>query len=671
VISTLGRFSLILAFGIALYGAVASALGARRSRPALVASGRAAAFAVFGLASFAVLLMEAALVGRDFSLRYVARNGSLGTPLFYTIIALWGALEGSILLWIWILALMTLLAVVIEGRRTRELLPYATATLLSISAFFLFLAAFPANPFEPLVPPPADGRGPNPLLQNHPLMAVHPPALYAGYVGWAIPYAFAMAAMITGRLGGEWVRTVRRWSLVAWGFLTVGIILGGWWSYEVLGWGGYWAWDPVENASLLPWLTGTAFLHSVMLQERRRMLKVWNLALVITTFALTIFGTFLTRSGILSSVHAFSESTIGPLFLAFIGLILFVSFGLLVHRSDALKAEGDLDSLVSRESAFLMNNLLLLGFAFAVFLGTLFPLLSEAVRGVKVSVGEPFFNTVNVPIGLVLIFLMGVGPLIAWRRASFESLRRNFTIPLLLAFLATGLASFLGVRGLYPLLAFGLGGFAAATVLQEFVRGARTRRKTTGEGYLLALSRLTSRSRRRYGGLLVHLGVVLVVLGITASTVFKLEQEVTLARGESLHLGRYQVRFEDLTAWQEPQRFVVQGTFTVFNANRRVAELRPAKRFYPSEQQPIGTVDVRSTPREDLYLILSSFTRDGASATLKMMIRPLVMWIWIGGAVMAFGALVAIWPDRRGVAREAVKEAMTAADHRLPRHAHR
>ena len=656
MISTLGRFSLTLALGIALYGAIVSFLGAQRRRPALVESGRGAVFAVFGLVSFAVLLMVAALVGRDFSVRYVARNASLGTPLFYTIIALWGALEGSILLWIWILALMSLLAVVIEGRRNRDAIPYATGVLLSISAFFLFLAAFPANPFTPIFPPPADGRGPNPLLQNHPLMAVHPPCLYTGYVGWSVPYAFAMAALIKGRLGEEWIKTVRRWSIVAWGFLTVGIILGGWWSYAVLGWGGYWAWDPVENASLLPWLTGTAFLHSVMIQERRKMLKAWNLALIITTFALTIFGTFLTRSGILSSVHAFSESTIGPLFLVFIGLILFVSFGLLVKRSDGLKAEGDLDSLVSRETAFLMNNLLLLGFAFAVFLGTLFPLLSEAVRGVKVSVGEPFFNKVNVPIGLVLIFLMGVGPLIAWRRASLESLRRNFSLPLLLAFLATGISSMLGVRGLYPLLAFVLAVFAAATVIQEFYRGARARRQITGEGYLAALSNLTRRSQRRYGGLIVHLGVVLVVIGITASTVFKLEKEVTLRQGESLHLGRYQVRFDELAAWNEPQRFVVQGTFSVFNSNRRVAEMRPSKRFYPSEQQPIGSVDVRSTPREDLYLILSSFTRDGASATLKVLIRPLVMWIWIGGAVMALGAVVAIWPDRRVLAAEPVKE---------------
>jgi cytochrome c-type biogenesis protein CcmF len=656
MISTLGRFSLALALGIALYGAIVSVLGAQRRRPALVESGRGAVFAVFGLATFAVLLMEAALVGRDFSIQYVARNGSLGTPLLYTVIALWGALEGSILLWIWILALMSLLAVLLEGKRHREMIPYATAVLLCISAFFLFLAAFPANPFKSIFPPPADGRGPNPLLQNHPLMAIHPPCLYAGYVGWSVPYAFAMAALITGRLGDEWIRTVRRWSIVAWGFLTMGIILGGWWSYAVLGWGGYWAWDPVENASLLPWLTGTAFLHTVMIQERRKMLKVWNLALIITTFSLTIFGTFLTRSGILSSVHAFSESTIGPLFLAFIGLILLSSFWLLVKRSDGLKAEGDLDSLISRESAFLMNNLLLLGFAFAVFLGTLFPLLSEAVRGVKVSVGEPFFNKVNVPIGLVLIFLMGIGPLIAWRRASLESLRRTFSVPLLLAFLGSGVASFVGVRGLYPLLAFALAVFAAATVLQEFARGTLTRRRITGEGYLTALSNLTRRSRRRYGGLIVHLGVVLVVIGITASTIFKLEKEVTLQRGESVHLGRYQVRFDELTAWQEPHRFVVEGTFSVFNAAGKVAEMRPSKRFYPADQQPIGSVHVRSTPREDLYLILSSFTRDGASATLKVLIRPLVMWIWLGGGVMALGALVAIWPDRRVLAAEPLKE---------------
>jgi cytochrome c-type biogenesis protein CcmF len=387
-----------------------------------------------------------------------------------------------------------------------------------------------------------------------------------------------------------------------------------------------------------------------MIQERRKMLKFWNVALVIITFALTIFGTFLTRSGILSSVHAFSDSAVGPLFLIFIGLTLFVSFSLLVYRSDKLQAESELDSLVSRESAFLVNNLLLLGFAFAVLLGTLFPLLSEAVRGVKVSVGEPFFNTVNVPIGLGLLFLMAIGPLIAWRHASLESLRRTFAGPLYLAVVGTGMCWFFGVRGLYPLLAFALSLFTAVTVFQEFIRGVRARRRNTGEGYLTALSRLTSRGRRRYGGLIVHLGVAFLVIGITASSVFKLEQEVTLKPGESLQLGRYQVRFDELSAWQEPHRFVVQGNFTIFNANQKVAEMRPAKRFYPAEQQPIGTVDVRSTMREDLYLVLSSFAKDGTSATVKALVRPLVMWIWVGGWVMILGSLIAIWPDRRRVA---------------------
>ncbi|WP_337287014.1 heme lyase CcmF/NrfE family subunit [Candidatus Methylomirabilis sp.] len=653
MIATLGQFSLWLALAIAVYGAFVSFLGARRCQPALIESGQGAVISIFGLSTFAVLLMEAGLVGHDFSLEYVARNGSLDTPLFYTIIALWGALEGSILLWVWLLALMSLLVVMIERKRQHELIPYVTVVLLCIAAFFLLLVAFPASPFTTIFPAPPDGRGPNPLLQNHPLMAVHPPGLYAGYVGWSIPYAFGMAALITGRLGEAWIRTVRRWSIASWAFLTIGIIVGGRWSYEVLGWGGYWAWDPVENASLLPWLTGTAFLHSVIIQERRKMLKVWNVALIILTFALTIFGTFLTRSGILSSVHAFSNSAVGPLFLVFIGVILFISFSLMVYRGDRLQAEGDLDSLVSRESAFLVNNLLLLGFAFAVLLGTLFPLLSEAVRGVKVSVGEPFFNTVNVPIGLGLIFLMAIGPLIAWRHASIESLRRTFAGPLCLAVVGTGICWFLGVRGVYPLLAFALSLLTAITVFQEFAGGARTRRRNTGEGYLTALSKLTSRSRRRYGGLIVHLGVALLVIGITASSVFKLEQEVTLKQGESLQLGRYQVRFDELSAWQEPHRFVVQGNFTIFNSNHKVADMRPAKRFYPAEQQPIGTVDVRSTLREDLYLVLSSFAKDGTSATVKALVRPLMMWIWIGGWVMVLGSLIAIWPDRRRAAAAA------------------
>ena len=659
MIATLGRFSLWLALAIAVYGAFVSIMGARRRQPAMIDSGQGAVVSVFGLSTFAILLMEAGLVGHDFSLQYVARNASLDTPLFYTIIALWGALEGSILLWVWLLALMTLLTVIFERKRQRELIPYVTAVLLCILTFFLILVAFPANPFTTIFPAPLDGRGPNPLLQNHPLMAVHPPGLYAGYVGWSIPYAFGIAALITGRLGEAWIRAVRRWSLASWAFLTVGIIVGGRWSYDVLGWGGYWAWDPVENASLLPWLTGTAFLHSIMIQERLKMLKFWNVALIIITFALTIFGTFLTRSGILSSVHAFSDSTVGPLFLVFIGLILFFSFGLMVYRSDKLQAEGDIDSLVSRESAFLTNNLLLLGFAFAVLLGTLFPLLSEAVRGVKVSVGEPFFNAVNVPIGLGLIFLMAIGPLIAWRHASFDSLRRTFTIPLCLTIPGAGICWFLGVRGLYPLLAFAFSLFAAITVIQEFASGAITRRRKTGEGYLIALSKLTSRGRRRYGGLIVHLGVALVVVGITASSVFKLEQEVTLKKGESLQLGRYQVRFDELSAWQEPHRFVVQGSFTVFNSNQKIAEMRPAKRFYPAEQQPIGTVDVRSTAREDLYLVLSSFAQDGTTATVKALVRPLVMWIWLGGWVMVLGSLIAIWPDRRrALAANQVEEQM-------------
>lgn len=657
MIATLGRFSVWLALVLAVYGVCVSVLGIRRQRPALIKSAEGAVVSIFGLSTFAVLLMEAGLVGHDFSLEYVARNASLDTPLFYTIIALWGALEGSILLWIWLLALMSALVVMIERKRQHELMPYVTTVLLCISAFFLFLAAFPASPFTTISPIPPDGRGPNPLLQNHPLMAIHPPGLYAGYVGWSIPYAFGMAALMTGRLGETWIRTVRRWSLAAWAFLTVGIIVGGRWSYEVLGWGGYWAWDPVENASLLPWLTGTAFLHTIMIQERRKMLKFWNVALVIITFALTIFGTFLTRSGILSSVHAFSDSAVGPLFLFFIGLILLTSFSLLVYRSDKLQAESELDSLVSRESAFLVNNLLLLGFAFSVLLGTLFPLLSEAVRGVKVSVGEPFFNTVNVPIGLGLIFLMAIGPLIAWQHASLESLRRTFAGPVYLSIVGTGICWFFGVRGLYPLLAFALSLFTVVTVCQEFVRGIRARRRNTGENYLIALSRLTNRGRRRYGGLIIHLGVAFLVVGITASSVFKLEQEVTLKPGESLQLGRYQVRFDDLSAWQEPHRFVVQGNFTIFDANRKVAEMRPAKRFYPAEQQPIGTVDVRSTVREDLYLVLSSFAKDGTSATVKALVRPLVMWIWVGGWVMVLGSLIAIWPDRRRVvATEAAGE---------------
>src|SRR5512132_3276513 len=440
----------LVALGLAVYGGVAAGVGARTGRLALVESAQHAALGVFVLVTSCFALLTYAFLTFDFSVRYVATNTNLGTPFYYRITAVWGALEGSIILWGFMLALYTLIVIVTQRERAREFYPWVLATMLGVLAFFLLVMTIPAPPFERLTPVPADGRGLNPLLEDSG-MITHPLALYLGFTGFTVPFAFAVAALITGRVGDFWITTTRRWTIVAWYFLSLGLLIGGWWSYHVLGWGGYWAWDPVENAAFMPWLTGTAFLHSVMIQERRRMLKLWNLSLIILTFGLTLFGTFLTRSGIIGSVHSFTQGSIGVFFLAFLALALLGAFSLLAWRTDHLRAQGELDSVLSRESAFLLNNLFLVAATFTVFFGTVFPLLSEAARGVKVSVGAPFFNLVNIPLFLALLFLMGVGPLIAWRRASAENLKRNFLKPVLAGVVAAAILRGLGVANVLVL----------------------------------------------------------------------------------------------------------------------------------------------------------------------------------------------------------------------------
>lgn len=659
MIADLGYATIVISLLLAVYGVFAASMATinpGQRKEALILSAERAALAVFALMTLAVFLMEVALITRDFSVGYVARNGSRSTPLFYTIISLWASLEGSILFWEWLQALFTALVIFTFWRRKRELTPAVTGILLGISAFFLLVMAFPANPFQKIFPVPADGPGPNPLLQNHPIMAVHPPMLYLGYVGFSVPFAFAVAALITGRLGTEWLTVTRRWTMTAWTCLTTGIILGGWWSYEVLGWGGYWAWDPVENASFMPWLTGTAFLHSVMIHERRGMLKVWNLSLIILTFALTLFGTFLTRSGVISSVHAFSSSSLGSFFLVFIGITLVGALTALVYRTHLLKSQGDVEGLVSRESAFLMNNLLLVAFTFTVFLGTIFPIFAEAIRGAKVSVGAPFFNQVSVPISLLLLFLMGVGPMIAWRRASLDNLRRNFLWPALLGVGVSLIALVAGVRQVYPLLAFGLSAFVLATIVFEFFRGTRVRMRRGGESLPAALATLIERNNRRYGGFIVHLGVAIIAIAITASSAFKLEREVTLNRGESMLIGNYRVRFDNLEGYQEPHRFVVRATLLAQREGEVIGLLQPRMNFYQNQQDPIGSPAVHYNLKEDLYLILGAFDQQGQWVTIKALVTPLITWLWIGGGVIVCGALIAAWPSNKKKEQSLLKE---------------
>ena len=645
--ATIGSSALFFALVLALWGVVAPILGRRFDRPELTRSVRGAMLGQFLLVTLAAAAMIYALVTTDFSIKYVFHNTTRRTPLYYRVTGLWGALEGSLLLWEWILIIFSGVVAWIYRDRHRELYPHVLAVLSAVSAFFLLVMTVASPPFQRLFPVPPDGRGLNPLLEDANMMT-HPPLLYMGFVGLTIPYAFAMAALIAGKLDETWVVTTRRWTIAAWFFLTMGNLVGAWWSYHVLGWGGYWAWDPVENASFLPWLPATAFLHSVMIQERRRMLKVWNLSLIILAFALTIFGTFLTRSGILSSIHAFSGGPVGAFFLVFLGLVLIVSFGLLVYRGDRLRKQPELDALLSRESTFLLNNVVLLAATFAIFFGTIFPLLAEALRGVKVSVGAPYFTWVTAPLFLALLFLMGVGPLIAWRKASADNLRRNFLVPAAAALVAGAVLAGLGVREASPLLALVLSAFVVGTIVFDVVRAMRARRATAGEGPLAALATLFRRNQRRYGGFVVHLGIVLMVIGIAGSMSYSTEREQTLRRGEALSVGRYRVVFDGLESSQQATHVRVEGVFRVFNDERAAGTLRPALKFFPTQQNPIGRAVLRSTLREDLYLILSGFAqRDLESATIKALVRPLVVWIWIGGVVLTLGTLLALWPYRR------------------------
>jgi cytochrome c-type biogenesis protein CcmF len=641
----IGAGTIVVALLLALYGSGAAAAGALTGRTNLVVSAQHAALGVFLLVTGALALLIHAFLRFDFSIRYVATNTNLGTPFYYRITAVWGALEGSIVLWAWMLALYTLIVMMRHRHNARELYPWVLTVMLAVLAFFLLVMTGPAPVFQRLSPVPPDGRGLNPLLEDTG-MITHPVCLYLGFTGFTVPFAFAVAALATGRVGDTWITLTRRWTLIAWYFLSLGLLIGGWWSYHVLGWGGYWAWDPVENAAFMPWLTGTAFLHSVMIQERRRMLQLWNISLVVLTFSLTLFGTFLTRSGIIASVHAFTQGAIGAFFLAFLALVVLTSFALIAWRWDDLRAQGVLDSVVSRESAFLLNNVFLVAAAFTVFFGTVFPLLSEALRGEKVSVGAPFFNLVNVPLFLALIFLMGVGPLIAWRRASLHNLKRSFLAPVLVGMGAAGFFRLLGTASALTVLTLALTAFTAAAVGVDFVRAVRARLRM-GERVLPAAGGLLVRHNRRYGGFVIHVGILIVALGVMGSHAWSVQTETTLKRGEAAELAGYKVRFDGLAAREESNHFKVVGTFTVSDGKPDFAVLRPAKKFYPQEQSPIAGVDYRLGLKEDVYLVLGDFARDGSHATIKLQINRLVSWIWIGGLILTLGTALALVPDRR------------------------
>lgn len=659
--STIGYISIFGALLLSAVGAVVAFTAVGQRRPAAADFARRATYGVFGLATLAIATMVYALVAHDFSVSYVAQVGSRSTPLFYTVISLWSSLDGSILFWGWILAGYSAAAVYVYRHRHRELMPAVIGTLLIVNVFFWLLLAWPANPFVPVFPVPADGPGPNPLLQNHPFMGLHPPLLYLGYVGLTIPFAFGIAALLTGKVGGDWVRAVRYWTMAPWIFLTAGIVSGAWWSYEVLGWGGYWAWDPVENASFLPWLTATAFLHSVMVQERRQTLKTWNILLVIATFLLTLFGTFLTRSGILASVHAFTEGLIGPFFLGFITLVLILSLVLVAWRSDELKSEPTLDALASRETAFLLNNLLFVAFTFTVLLGTMYPLVAEAIRGVKVSVGAPYFNQMSVPIAMALIFLIGVGPALPWRRGSPELLRKKFFWPVVASVIGGLVFALAGVRNFMTLFTLMLAVFATGLIVGEFVRPVQARRSAHGEGLVGALGAVLSKNRRRYGGYVVHLGIVVMAVGIALSSTYRHETEVTLRPGAATMFQGYTLQLDSLYAGREPHRDFVEAKLLVGKGENLGTVMRPRLNYYPMSDQPIGAPSVRSRLNEDFYLSLAAYAQNGSSATVAVIVNPAVIWIWIGGGIAVLGALFAISSVGFGGERSREKTARAGA----------
>ncbi|MBI5505499.1 MAG: heme lyase CcmF/NrfE family subunit [Deltaproteobacteria bacterium] len=650
----IGNLALYLALATSLYAVAASLHGALARRREFVASGEHAAYATWGLICISSIVMLHALLTNDFSIKYVAAYTSTTLPARFRVTALWGGMEGSLLFWALILTTFTSLALFQNRHRNRELMPYVTATAATVAAFFVSLLVFMTPPFALLSFPPAEGTDLNPLLQNY-WMQIHPPALYLGYVSWTIPFGFAIGALATGRLDDLWIRTSRRWCLMAWFFLGLGNLLGARWAYEVLGWGGYWAWDPVENAAFMPWLTGTAYLHSVMIQERKDMLKVWNMTLIILTFALTIFGTFLTRSGVISSVHSFTQSGLGPYFLTFLAFALIVSFGLMALRLRELRPRHQLDSLLSRESAFLFNNLLLVGIAFATLWGTIFPVLSEWVRGVKITVGPPFFNRVNAPLAVALLLLMGVGPVIAWRRATFRNLVDNFLGPAALGLAAGGVGFACGMRSLSAILVVSFSAFVLYTVAAEFHSGARARVAMVGDSYGAALLGLIRKNQRRYGGYVIHVGVVFMFLGVTMSSVYRVEELHTVKKGERFTIGRYTLEYQDSANEEDPHMAQLIATLAVYEDGEQITTLRPEKRFYKRPEQPATEVDMRSTMRDDLYVVLGSLDNQGV-ATFQTYVNPLVWWLWFGGVVLVLGTGIAAFPSRTATLRERARE---------------
>ena len=654
MIPTIGHLAVVIGLAATVYAAAAYIVAGRSGDAAVAATARRGMYAAFALVAVACLAMIVSLLSHDFSVLYVARNNATTTPPFYSVISLWAALEGSILFWTLLATGWASILLYRYRNRLPALMPWVGATLALGAAFFFAVMAWPGDPFVRVTPIGLEGNGPNALLQNHPFMGLHPPLLYLGYTGMAIPFGFGMAALITRRTDEEWLAVVRRWTLVPWIFLTMGIVAGAWWSYAVLGWGGYWAWDPVENAALLPWLTATAFIHSSMVAERRGTLRTWTHALVIATFVLTLVGTFLTRSGVVVSVHAFTTSGIGAWFAAAILLALGAGLGLLIWRLPELGDRRPPGAVVSRESAFLFNNVLFLALTFAVLFGTLYPVIVEVTSGSRATVGAPWFNLVNAPIFVALLFLTGVGPALPWGGASWATVRERFSVPILAAVAVVVAAWAVAVRGLAPLAILGLATFVLVVMGDEVVRGARARSRSRDEAMAVAVVRLATRNRRRYGGYLAHVGICVMSVAIAVSATLGSDRVATLHPGERLTLGAYTLTYDQLVI--EPlasDARVIETRAELTLAGPQSGPLATALRDYPNSSTAIATPAVRSALGEDLYVTLLSYNPTTRTVSLHVLINPLVSWIWAGGGIVALGALFAIWPDRRRLVVEA------------------
>ena len=652
-----GSFALVLAFVCAVYAFGGGIAAIFTRHPLLIKSTRQAGMATCALIFLATFSLEYLFFSDNFANAYVVAHSNRDLSTFYKVAALWSGQEGSLLFWSCLLAVYVLSVLITYRNKNGELMPYVGVVMAGVQIFFLTLNNFVASPFKALASPGADGvlnyvaradgSGLNPLLQ-YPEMVIHPPNLYSGYTGFTIPFAFALGALLARYPGEKWIHLTRKWTMIAWMFQSMGILLGAHWAYAVLGWGGYWGWDPVENASFLPWLTGTAFLHSVMMQEKRGMMKVWNVWLVFCTFLLCILGTFLTRSGIVSSVHAFAQSSIGSWFVGFLVIIIAVCFGAYLKNRDYLKSENQLDSIVSRESSFLFNNLILLVSCVAILSGTLFPVFSEWITGNRISVGAPFFNKVNIPIGLLLLFLTGVGPLLAWRKTSTESLKRNFGWPLGIGLIAGVIALVFGFREIYSWVCLILCVFVASTVGLEFYRGAKVIRARSGATFMASAMDLTMRNTRRYGGYIVHMGMVFVFIGLSGAA-FNRDLQKDMQVGQTMQIGPYSLLLQGFDSKPEKNYTAQRMLVEVLRDKKPIMMLYPEKRHFSTNEQNGTMVAIYSTLKEDLYVVYAGDSPDTQMPVLHAYLNPLVKWIWLGGAVVVFGTLVAMLPNRRAV----------------------